>query len=196
MCWTILNITLERNGLERRIALDPVDGLVEITDNDGSYTHCYCCLTIVSHTTQRTHSFNSLIYSHFFSVYYYRRGRRDSISREPWTADKNSRELQSRSSAGTQPQSQKDVDTSLMQLAGIELGPNRYDATLQTSTLCYTIVRARGRSRRGTLSKMASFIDDSCRDQRFSLETWDGSKNDRLGSMHTSDYRRSVWYKN
>ena len=28
---------------------------------------------------------------------------------------------------------------------------------------------------------MASFIVDSCRDQRFSLETWDGSKNDRLG---------------
>ena len=56
--------------------------------------------------------------------------------------------------------------------------------------------RARGRSRRGTLSKMASFIVDSCRDQRFSLETWDGSKNDRLGSMHTSDHRRSVWYKN
>ena len=42
---------------------------------------------------------------------------------------------------------------------------------------------------------MASFIVDSCRDQRFSLETWDGRKNDRLGSMHTSDYRRSVWYK-
>ena len=50
--------------------------------------------------------------------------------------------------------------------------------------------------RRGTLSKMASFIVDSCRDQRFSLETWDGSKNDRLGSMHTFDHRRSVWYKN
>ena len=33
---------------------------------------------------------------------------------------------------------------------------------------------------------MASFIVDSCRDQRFSLETWDGSKNDRLGSMHTA----------
>ena len=29
---------------------------------------------------------------------------------------------------------------------------------------------------------MASFIVDSCRGQRFSLETWDGSKNDRLGS--------------
>ena len=42
---------------------------------------------------------------------------------------------------------------------------------------------------------MASFIVDSCRDQRFSLETWDGSKNDRLGSMHTSDHRRSVWNK-
>ena len=54
----------------------------------------------------------------------------------------------------------------------------------------------RGRSRRGTLYKMASFIVDSCRDQRFSLETWDGSKNDRLGSMHTSDHRRSVSYKN
>ena len=42
---------------------------------------------------------------------------------------------------------------------------------------------------------MASFIVDSCRDQRFSFETWDESKNDRLGSMHTSDHRRSVWYK-
>ena len=37
---------------------------------------------------------------------------------------------------------------------------------------------------------MASFIVDSCRDQRFSLEMWNGSKNDRLGSMHTSDHRR------
>ena len=52
-----------------------------------------------------------------------------------------------------------------MQHAGIELGPHRYDATLQTSTLCYTNsahtiyaklhnTRARERSRRGTLSKM------------------------------------------
>ena len=32
---------------------------------------------------------------------------------------------------------------------------------------------ARRRSRRGTLSKMASFIVDSCRDLRFSLEMWD-----------------------
>ena len=32
----------------------------------------------------------------------------------------------------------RDVDTSLMQHVGIELGPHRYDATLQTSTLCYT----------------------------------------------------------
>ena len=49
---------------------------------------------------------------------------------------------------------------------------------------CYKrlAIRARGRSRRGTLSKMASFIVDSCRDQRFSLETWDWSKNDRLVS--------------
>ena len=39
---------------------------------------------------------------------------------------------------------------------------------------------------------MASFIVDSCRDQRISLETWDGSKNDRLGSMHTSDHRKGV----
>ena len=60
----------------------------------------------------------------------------------------------------------------------------------------YDNTRARGRSRRGTLSKMASFIVDSCRDQKFSLETWDRSKNDRLGSMHTSDHRRSVWYNN
>ena len=33
--------------------------------------------------------------------------------------------------------------------------------------------RARGRSRHSTLSKMPSFIVDSCRDQGFSLETWD-----------------------
>ena len=39
---------------------------------------------------------------------------------------------------------------------------------------------------------MVSFIVDSCRDQRFSLETWDGSNNDRLGSMHTSDHRKGV----
>ena len=96
----------------------------------------------------------------------------------------------------------KEMLIPLMQHAGIELGPHRYDATLQTSTLTchkpHTLhnTRARGRSRRGTLSKMASFIVDSCRDQRFSLETWDWSKNDRLGSMHTSDHRRSVWYKN
>ena len=32
----------------------------------------------------------------------------------------------------------RDVDTSLMQHAGIELGPHHYDATLQTSTLRYT----------------------------------------------------------
>ena len=63
-------------------------------------------------------------------------------------------------------------------------------------SLNFINTRARGRSRRGTLSKMASFIVDSCRDQRFSLETWDGSKNDRLGSMHTSDHRGSVLYKN
>ena len=65
----------------------------------------------------------------------------------------------------------------VMQHAGIELGPHRYNATLLTSTLCsahyYHNTRARGRSRRGTLSKMASFIVDSCRDLRFSLEMWD-----------------------
>ena len=68
----------------------------------------------------------------------------------------------------------------IMQHAGIELGQHRYDATLLTSTLCCTrwsqtahYTCARGRSRRGTLSKMASFIVDSCRDLRFSLEMWD-----------------------
>ena len=64
----------------------------------------------------------------------------------------------------------------LMQHAGIELGPHRYDATLQSFTLCYTHLansaklhntRARGRSRRGTLSKMASFIVDSCQTRDF-----------------------------
>ena len=42
---------------------------------------------------------------------------------------------------------------------------------IHTTKLSYT--RARGRRRRGTLSTMASFIVDSCRDQRFSLETWE-----------------------
>ena len=32
------NLTLERNGLHERIQLDPVDGLVQITDNDGICT--------------------------------------------------------------------------------------------------------------------------------------------------------------
>ena len=34
----LFSVTLERNGLDTRIALDPVDGLVEITDNDGMCT--------------------------------------------------------------------------------------------------------------------------------------------------------------
>ena len=32
------NLTLERNGLHERIQLDPVDGLVQIIDNDGTCT--------------------------------------------------------------------------------------------------------------------------------------------------------------
>ena len=32
------NLTLERNGLHERIQLDPVDGLVQITDSDGICT--------------------------------------------------------------------------------------------------------------------------------------------------------------
>ena len=76
----------------------------------------------------------------------------------------------------------------IMQHAGIELGQHRYDATLLTSTLCCTrwsqtahYTCARGRSRRGTLSKMASFIVDSCRDLRFSLEMWDWRRMIALG---------------
>ena len=79
--------------------------------------------------------------------------------------------------------------------------PHRYDATLLSSTQCYTRshklrihtqnTRARGRSRRGTLSKIASFIVDSCRDpgQRPEILTRDVrlEKNDCLGTMHTSD---------
>ena len=34
----LFNVSLERNGLDSRITLDPVDGLVEITDNDGMCT--------------------------------------------------------------------------------------------------------------------------------------------------------------
>ena len=32
------NLNLDRNGLHERIQLDPVDGLVQITDNDGMCT--------------------------------------------------------------------------------------------------------------------------------------------------------------
>ena len=45
---------------------------------------------------------------------------------------------------------------------------------VHTTSLKFHNTRVHGRSRRGTLSKMASFIVDSCKDQRFSLETWDG----------------------
>ena len=31
------NLNLERNGLHERIQLDLVDGVVQITDNDGTY---------------------------------------------------------------------------------------------------------------------------------------------------------------
>ena len=34
----LFNVTLEGNGLDSRITLDPVDGLVEITDNYGMCT--------------------------------------------------------------------------------------------------------------------------------------------------------------
>ena len=34
----LFSVSLERNGLDTRITLDPVDGLVEITDNDGMCT--------------------------------------------------------------------------------------------------------------------------------------------------------------
>ena len=91
----------------------------------------------------------------------------------------------------------------VMQHAGIELGPHRYDATLLykcwsriVHTTIYHNTCARGRSRRGTLSKMASFIVDSCRDLRYFTRDVGLEKNDRLGTMHTSEHRRSVWYKN
>ena len=34
----LFSVSLERNGLDTRITLDPMDGLVEITDNDGMCT--------------------------------------------------------------------------------------------------------------------------------------------------------------
>ena len=34
----LFNLTLERNGLHERIQLDPVDGVVQITDNDSMCT--------------------------------------------------------------------------------------------------------------------------------------------------------------
>ena len=56
----------------------------------------------------------------------------------------------------------------VMQHAGIEIGPHRYDATLLTSTLCYTRSHKKPRinfqhacARRGTPSKMASFIAET-----------------------------------
>ena len=36
------NLNLERNGLHERIQLDPVDGLVQITDNDSMCTVLMC----------------------------------------------------------------------------------------------------------------------------------------------------------
>ena len=38
-----------------------------------------------------------------------------------------------------------------------------------------------------------AFIVDSCGDQRFFTPDLGLEKNDRLGSMHTSDHRRSVF---
>ena len=37
--YELFNVTLERNGLDSRITLDPVDGLVEITDNESMGTN-------------------------------------------------------------------------------------------------------------------------------------------------------------
>ena len=66
-----------------------------------------------------------------------------------------------------------------MQQVGIELRPNCCDAKLLTSTLCATLARrtvhpttklnthARGRSRRGTLSKMEEYYDDENAYERF-----------------------------
>ena len=37
------DLTLERtNGLDSRITLDPVNGVVEVTDNDGRYNNYIC----------------------------------------------------------------------------------------------------------------------------------------------------------
>ena len=66
----------------------------------------------------------------------------------------------------------------------IKLRPHRYDATLASHKPHFYNKHARGRSRRGTLSKMASFIVDLCRAQRFSLETWDWRRTIHCGSLH------------
>ena len=42
------NLTLERNGLHERIQLDPVDGLVQITNNDGT------CTVVIARPQYRT----------------------------------------------------------------------------------------------------------------------------------------------
>ena len=62
------------------------------------------------------------------------------------------------------------VDTSLHLFSYLFRYAARGD---HTSSQNFHNTRARGRSRHGTLSKMASFIVDSCRDLRFSLEMWD-----------------------
>ena len=37
------DVTLERTlGLDSRITLNPVDGVIEITDNDGTHSHYTC----------------------------------------------------------------------------------------------------------------------------------------------------------
>ena len=82
--------------------------------------------------------------------------------------------------------------------AGIELGLHRYDATL---LICYTrvhkprivhtIYACAGEVGGAHYPKWRRSFRPEIFTRDVGLE-----KNDRLGTMHTSDHRRSVWYKN
>ena len=76
-----------------------------------------------------------------------------------------------------------------------------YNCYIHSQAPYYIVLHACARAKKAkkagrTLSKMASFNVDSCRDQTFSLETWEWRRTIAWGTMHTSDHRRSVWYKN
>ena len=70
------------------------------------------------------------------------------------------------------------------------------DSTFYKNIHAYkdTHTLSRDSERKDTSLSKAHF--NSCRDQRFLTRDVGLEKNDHLGMMHTSDHRRSVWYKN